>query len=140
MIKQTYSSIVFLIVFLALMIASPSANLTAQTTEERSSVTTTRTTTEAQPAQEQSSVTISTRSTNSSTGAQPAQAQSSATSSTRSTTVAQAGGEHRCIGNCRGQSDRSMDECNAPGHPHHHKCEEWSRDREKDCLEKCYRE
>ena len=163
MIKQTYLKILPVIGLLALIFTLPSAPLMAQTSEERSSVTTSSSSTAAQPAQEQSSVTSSTRSTSSSTASQPAEESSSVTKSTRSTssttvaqpveerssvtnstkstTVAQqAGGEHRCVGYCRGQYDRSMSECNEPGHPHHHKCEEWARDREKECLEKCYKE
>jgi hypothetical protein len=125
MIKQTYSSIVFIIAFLALMIASPSANLLAQTAEERSSVTS------------------STRSTNSTTVAQPAREQSfdtSTTRSTKSTTVAQATGEHHCAGNCRDRFNESIKECNEPNHPNHNKCEKWARESEEKCLAQCNRE
>jgi len=138
MIRLTYSKVVLIIAFLAIMLTVPSTHLMAQTAEESSSVTSsTRSTTVVLPAQEQSSVTSSTSST---TVAQPAREQSSVTTSTKSSTVAQASGEQRCVGHCRDSADRSLSECNAPGHPHHKKCKKWAREREEDCLEKCYRD
>jgi hypothetical protein len=138
MIKTTYLRMLLAIGFLALMLILPSTHLMAQTTEESTSVTSSsRSSTEAQPAQTQSSVTTSTRSTSSTTVSQPAEDLSSVMSSTM---VAQAGGEHRCIGYCRHHYEDRLRECNDPGHEHHHRCEEWAREREKECLDKCYRE
>ena len=125
MIKATYSTMLLVIGFLALMLAFPSAHLMAQTSEERNSVTSfTRSTTDAPPAQERSSVTSSTNSVR----------------STSFTTDAQAAEEHHCVSHCRHHYEERMRECNDPGHEHHHRCEEWAREREKECLDQCYRE
>ncbi|MGC9967233.1 MAG: hypothetical protein ABSE08_17695 [Syntrophobacteraceae bacterium] len=48
--------------------------------------------------------------------------------------------EHHCVGHCRHHYEERLKECNEPGHEHHHRCEEWAREREKECLEHCYRE
>jgi hypothetical protein len=75
----------------------------------------------AQPAEESSSVTSSTKTTSSTTEAAPPQ-------------------KPHCADLCRDHYDRSMSECNQPDHPHHKKCEKWAREREKECLDKCYRD
>lgn len=49
-------------------------------------------------------------------------------------------GEHRCVRHCRRHYEERVRECNEPGHPHHRRCEHWARERERDCLDKCYRE
>ncbi|MFZ2448818.1 MAG: hypothetical protein WAW37_20845 [Syntrophobacteraceae bacterium] len=142
MIKQTSSRILLTIAFVALMLTLPVAHLNAepidvnqadikglnqseaprlmaQATETRRSVTSS--TTEAPPpTEERRSVTTS-------------------TSSTRSTAEAAAPEKPHCANQCRDQYDRSMTECNLPDHPHHKKCEKWAREREKECLETCYR-
>jgi hypothetical protein len=64
----------------------------------------------------------------------------SSTSSTRSATEAPPVEKPHCASHCRDHYDRSMSECNQPDHPNHNKCEKWAREREKECLEKCYRE
>jgi hypothetical protein len=48
--------------------------------------------------------------------------------------------EHYCAGHCRKHYEERMRECNEPGHPQHHRCEEWAREREKECLDECYKE
>jgi len=48
--------------------------------------------------------------------------------------------EHYCIGHCRRHFEERMKECSAPDHPHHHRCEEWAREREQECLDGCYKE
>jgi hypothetical protein len=145
MIKQTYSRILLTIAFVAIMLTLPAAHLNAgsidvnqtdiknlnqsevprpmaQATETRRSVTSsTSSTTEAPPPTEESrSVTTS-------------------TSSTRSTAEAAPPEKPHCANECRDKYDRSMTECNLPDHPHHKKCEKWAREREKECLEICYR-
>ena len=55
-------------------------------------------------------------------------------------TEAQAAGEHYCVSHCRQHYEESLRECKQPGHEHHKRCEEWAREREKECLEKCYHE
>jgi len=122
MIKTTYSTMLLVIGFLALMLMLPSAHLMAQTAVERSSVTSyTSSTTEALPTEERSSVT-------------------SSTSSKSFTTEAQAAEEHHCVHHCRQHYEERLRECSEPGHEHHKRCEEWAREREKECLEKCYHE
>jgi hypothetical protein len=106
MIKTTYSTMLLVIGFLALMFMLPSAHLMAQTAQERSSVTS---------------------STNS-------------TSFMSFTTDAQAAEEHHCVSHCRHHYEERLRECTEPGHEHHNRCEEWAREREKECLEKCYQE
>ena len=48
--------------------------------------------------------------------------------------------EHYCIGHCRKHFEERMKECSAPYHPDHHRCEEWAREREHECLDSCYKE
>jgi len=48
--------------------------------------------------------------------------------------------EHYCVGHCRRHFEERMKECNEPAHPHHHRCEEWARERERECLDNCYKE
>ncbi len=48
--------------------------------------------------------------------------------------------EHYCVGHCRKYFEERMKECHEPEHPHHHRCEEWAREREQECLDNCYRE
>lgn len=47
--------------------------------------------------------------------------------------------EHHCVAYCRRHYEESLRECREPGHPHGHRCEEWARERERECLEDCYR-
>jgi len=56
------------------------------------------------------------------------------------TTEAQAADEHHCVHHCREHYEQRLRECSEPGHEHHKRCEEWAREREKECLDKCYRE
>ena len=122
MIKTTYSTMLFVIGFLALMLMLPSAHLMAQTAEGRSSVTSsTSSTAEAPQVEERSSVT-------------------SFMSFMSFTTDAQAAEEHHCVSHCRQHYEERLKECSEPGHEHHHRCEEWAREREKECLDQCYRE
>ena len=75
--------------------------------------------------------------------AQTAVERSSVTSSTSSmsfTTEAQAAEEHHCVSHCREHYEERIRECKEPGHEHHNRCEEWAREGEKECLEKCYHE
>jgi hypothetical protein len=125
MIKTTYSTMLLVIGFLALMLMSPSAHLMAQTAEVRSSVT--NSTAETPPAEEHGSVTSPTNSTRS-------------VSFMSFTTDAQAAEEHHCVSHCRHHYEERLRECSEPSHEHHHRCEEWAREREKECLEKCYHE
>ncbi|SPF50663.1 exported hypothetical protein [Syntrophobacter sp. SbD1] len=48
--------------------------------------------------------------------------------------------EHYCVGHCRKHYEERLAECSEPGHPHHHRCEEWAREREHECLDACYHE
>ena len=117
MIKTTYSTMLLVIGFLALMLMLPSAHLMAQATEEhRSSESSSSSTVQAPP---------------------PVQEQHSSESSsitTRSTTVAPP--EH-CVSRCREHYNLSLRECNEPNHPNHNKCEKWAREQEQECLNAC---
>jgi len=48
--------------------------------------------------------------------------------------------KHYCVGHCRKHFEERMKECHEPEHPHHHRCEEWARERQQECLEGCYKE
>ncbi len=48
--------------------------------------------------------------------------------------------EHRCVRHCRRHYEERLAECAAPGNPFHFRCEAWAREREKECLDSCYRE
>jgi len=60
--------------------------------------------------------------------------ESSSSTTTRSTTAAPP--EH-CVSHCREQYNQSLRECNEPKHPNHNKCDKWAREREKECLNTC---
>jgi hypothetical protein len=158
MIKTTYSTMLLVIGFLAVMLMLPSAHLNAgaidnpndypaysisnvnqsdikglnqsespllmaQTSEEhRSSTSSTNSTAEGPPAGEHGS------------------SASSSSSMKITTTEAPPAVEHHCAGHCRDRYNESLGECNEPGHPHHHSCEKWARERENQCLDKCSRE
>ncbi len=47
--------------------------------------------------------------------------------------------EHYCVGHCRKHYEESLRECSEPGHMNHHRCEEWARERERECLDDCYK-
>ncbi|MGO9557214.1 MAG: hypothetical protein ACLP2U_19605 [Syntrophobacteraceae bacterium] len=47
--------------------------------------------------------------------------------------------EHYCVGYCHKHYEERLIECSEPGHPHHHRCEEWARERERECLDDCYK-
>ena len=159
MIKQTHSETLLVIAFAALMLTLPTVHLNAgpidvnqtdikgsnqseaprlmaQVTEERRSVTTS-TTAAPPPTEEYRSVTTSTSSTTE--APPPTEERRSVTSSTSSTKEAPPVQKPNCADQCRGQFDRSMTECNLPDHPDRKDCEEWAGEREKECLEKCYR-
>ena len=115
--KATYSTMLLVIGFMALMLMLPSANLMAQTTEEhRSSTSSSSSTVEAPPP------------------VQEHRSSESSSSTTRSTTEAPP--EH-CVSNCREHYNQSLRECNEPGHPNHNKCDKWAREREQKCLNTC---
>ena len=115
--KATYSTMLLVIGFMALMLMLPSANLMAQTTEEhRSSTSSSSSTVEAPPP------------------VQEHRSSESSSSTTRSTTEAPP--EH-CVSHCRDHYNQSLVECNEPHHPHHNKCEKWAREREQECLSAC---
>jgi hypothetical protein len=61
---------------------------------------------------------------------------SSESSSSTTSSTTEAPPEH-CVSHCRHHYEERMRECNDPGHEHHHKCEEWAREREKECLNTC---
>ena len=152
MIKTTYSTMLLVIGFLALMLMLPSAHLNAgpidnpngspassisnvnQTdikglNQSESPLLMAQTTEEHRSSESSSSSTVQTP--------PPVQEQRSSESSsitTRSTTEAPP--EH-CVSNCREHYNQSLRECNEPGHPNHNKCDKWAREREQKCLNTC---
>jgi len=118
MIKTTYSTMLLVIGFLALMLMAPSTYLMAQATEEhRSSESSSSTTVQTPPpVQEHHS------------------SESSSSTTTRSTTEAPP--EH-CVSHCHENYSQSLRECNEPNHPSHNKCDKWAREREQECLNTC---
>jgi len=65
----------------------------------------------------------------------------SSSSTMRSTTTeTQPAVQHDCVGHCRDHYKQSLVECNEPGHPKHDKCDKWAREREQECLNLCSRE
>jgi hypothetical protein len=120
MIKPPYSTILLVIGFLALMLALPSAHLKAGPIDKSND-----------------SPTSSIFNVNQTDIKGLNQSESPLL---MAQTDAQAAEEHHCVSHCRQHYEERMRECNEPGHEHHHRCEEWAREREKECLDKCYRE
>ena len=60
--------------------------------------------------------------------------ESSSSTTTRSTTAAPP--EH-CVSHCRERYNQSLRECNEPMHPNHNKCDKWAREQEQQCLNTC---
>jgi hypothetical protein len=66
--------------------------------------------------------------------------ESSSSSSVRSTTTeAQPALPEHCVSHCRDHYKQSLAECNEPNHPSHNKCDKWAREREEECLNVCSR-
>ena len=61
---------------------------------------------------------------------------SESSSSSMKSTTTEAPPEH-CVSHCRNHYQQSLTECNDPHHPHHNKCEKWAREREQSCLSTC---
>jgi len=120
MIKTTYSTMLLVIGFLALMLMLPSAQLNAGPIDNPND----------SPASSISNVNQTDIKGLNQSESPLLMAQ----------TEAQAADEHHCVHHCRQHYEERMRECNEPGHEHHHRCEEWAREREKECLDKCYRE
>ena len=155
MIKTTYSTILLVIGFLALMLMLPTAHLNAgpinnpndspassisnvNQTDLKGSNQTESPFLMAQATEEHRS----SESSSSSTVEAPPPVQehrsseSSSSSTMRSTTEAPP--EH-CVSHCRDHYNQSLVECNEPGHPNHNKCDKWAREREQECLAACNR-
>ncbi|MGA2228494.1 MAG: hypothetical protein ABSH41_29010 [Syntrophobacteraceae bacterium] len=120
MIKTTYSAMVCVIGFLALMLILPSAHLNAKNIDNPND----------SPGSWISNVSQTDIKTLNQLESHGLMAQAEA----------QAAEEHHCVGHCRHHYEERMRECSEPGHEHHHRCEEWAREREKECLENCYKE
>ena len=148
MIKTIYSTILVAMSFLALMLMSPSAYLSAEPLGNPNNPTVSpifnvnqsdikglnQSESPLMMAQTTEEHRSSTSSSSSTTEAQPVEqhhSSESSSSSTRSTTEAPP--EH-CVSHCREHYSQSLVECNEPGHPHHNKCDKWAREREQECL------
>jgi len=152
MIKTTYSTMLVALGFLALMLMLPSAYLNAEPignpnnspvslisnvnqsdikdlNQLESPLLMAQTTEEHRSSESSSSSTVETP-----PPVQEHRSSESSSSSTRSTTEAPP--EH-CVTRCRDHYNKSLVECNEPGHPHHNKCDKWAREREEECLSTC---
>ena len=157
MIKTTYSTMLLVIGFLAVMLMLPSAHLNAgaidtpndstaysisdvnQTdikglNQSESHLLMAQTTEEHRSSESSSSSTVEAP-----PPVQEHRSSESSSSSTMRSTTTEAQPEH-CVSHCRDHYKQSLVECNEPGHPHHNKCDKWAREREQECLEKCNRE
>jgi hypothetical protein len=152
MIKTTYSKMLVAMGFLALMLMLPSAYLNAESAgnpnnspvslisnvnqsdikgfnQLESPLLMAQTTEEHRSSESSSSSTVETP-----PPVQEHRSSESSSSSMRSTTEAPP--EH-CVTRCRDHYNKSLVECNEPGHPHHNKCDKWAREREEECLSTC---
>jgi len=155
MIKTTYSTMLLVIGFLAVMLMLPSAHLNAGAIDNPNvfpaySISNVNQTDIKGLNQSESPLLMaqateehrSSESSSSSTVEAPPPVQehrsseSSSSSTMRSTTEAPP--EH-CVSHCRDHYNQSLVECNEPGHPHHNKCDKWAREREQECLAACNR-
>jgi len=48
--------------------------------------------------------------------------------------------EHYCVGHCSQEYKERLAECKNKKHEHHKDCKKWAKDRERECLQECYRE
>jgi hypothetical protein len=156
MIKTTYSTMLLVIGFMALIFMLPSANLNAETIGNQAATVSITNQTDmkglnqsespllmAQTTEEHRSSTNSSSSTTQTPPPVQENRSSESSSSSMKTTITeapQAAVEHNCAGHCHDRYTESLEECNEPGHPHHHSCEKWARERENECLDKCGRE
>ncbi len=120
MVKPPHSTILLVLVFLALMLALPSAHLYAGPIDKPNDSPTSSICNAQQTDIEGLNQSESPR--------LMAQAE------------AQAAEEHYCVKHCRHHYEKRLKECSEPDHPHHKRCKKWAREREKECLEKCYHE
>jgi cytoskeletal protein RodZ len=153
MTKTTYSTMLLVIGFMALMLMLPSAYLNAApignpNNSPASPVSNVNQTDIKGLNQSESPLLIaqtteehrSSESSSSSTSEAPPPVQehrsseSSSSSTMRSTTEAPP--EH-CVSHCRDHYKQSLVECNEPHHPHHNKCEKWAQESEQECLASC---
>ena len=140
MIKNINSRIVITIFASLVMVVLSYSRLNAETTDKNSLNINNPTQTEtsnmiAQTTETRSSVTSSTTEDQI-----PVEERRSVTTTTRSATEAAPAKKPHCDARCLEQYNQSMNECNLPDHPNHKKCEKWAREREKECLDKCYGE
>ena len=153
MIKTTYSTMLLVIGFLALMLMLPSAHLNAGPIDNpngspASSISNVNQTDLKGLNQTESTllmveVTEEHRSSESSSSSTvqtppPVQEQRSSESSSSTTTRSstEAPPEH-CVSRCHENYAQSLRECNEPNHPNHNKCDKWAREREQECLNTC---
>ncbi len=153
--KTTYSTMLLVIGFMALMLMLPSAYLNAELTSNpnNSPVSISQTDTTglnqlespllmAQATEEHRSSESSSSSTVETP--QPVQedrsSESSSSSSMKSTTTeAQPAPPEHCVSRCSEHYKQRLAECNEPGHPKHEKCSKWAREQEQECLNECSR-
>jgi hypothetical protein len=165
MMKTTYSTMLLVIGFMALMLMLPSAYLNAESTgsSNNSPVSLTSNINQsdikgfnqsespllmANTMEEHSSSESSSNSTvETPPPVQENRSSESSSSYMRSTTetqpvvehVVERVVEHDCIGNCSDHYKQSLVECNEPHHPKHNKCDKWARERQQECLNICSR-
>ena len=153
MIKTTYSTMLLVIGFLALMLMLPSAQLNAgpidnpngspassisnvNQTDLKGSNQTESPFLMAQATEEHRSSESSSSSTVQTPPPVQEQRSSESSSSTTTRSSTEAPPEH-CVSRCHENYAQSLRECNEPNHPNHNKCDKWAREREQECLNTC---
>jgi len=133
MIKTTYSTILLVIGFLALMLMLPSAHLKAGPLDKSNDSPTSSifnvNQTDIKGLNQSESPLLMAQATE-----EHRSSESSSSTTTRSTTAAPP--EH-CVSHCRERYNQSLRECNEPMHPNHNKCDKWAREQEQQCLNTC---
>ncbi len=159
--KTIYSTMLFAIGFLAVVLMFPSAHLRAEPIGNPNNSPAYATSNVNQPdikgvSQSESPLLLaqtseehhSSTSSSSSSTEVPAPVQedrsSESSSSSMKTTITTqaplAAEDHHCAARCSDHYNASLSECNEPHHPHHGSCEKWARERQDECLATCNRD
>jgi hypothetical protein len=133
MTKMTYSTMLLVIGFLAIMFMFPSAPRNAgpidNPNDSPASLISNVNQTDIKGLNQTESTLLMAQATE-----EHRSSESSSSTTTRSTTAAPP--EH-CVSHCRERYNQSLRECNEPMHPNHNKCDKWAREQEQQCLNTC---
>jgi len=133
MTKMTYSTMLLVIGFLAIMFMFPSAPRNAgpidNPNDSPASLISNVNQTDIKGLNQTKSTLLMAQATE-----EHRSSERSSSTTTRSTTAAPP--EH-CVSHCRERYNQSLRECNEPMHPNHNKCDKWAREQEQQCLNTC---